>query len=137
MRKEDGKYQDVSIHFTLKGQSLDDVKTKLTEWFKSESGKKRVDLSDKDTVLHHCFLSRKEVLELGFSTDVVDYLESLCGNMVNWKYVSDSLHKSRELMLENLKRLDGLAIFVGDIVDGVFEEYDIVFSKGVNVMILK
>lgn len=111
---------DFSVHFTLKAQSLDEIKSKLGKWLAASN--KRI---TPHTVLHHCFLPREVVIAKGFDTSVVDYLDELAPNQVCWYNASPKgLGVSRFLMLQNLQRVGGTALFVGKVQDGASEEYD-------------
>jgi len=120
---------DFSLHFTLKGQTLREIFDKMF------SGTELDIINESDTtVLHHCFLPRNEVIEKGFTTDVVDFLDGQADQIVNWKNANESLDLSRLLMLQNLKRLNGIAFFIGVIKDGVLEEYNLAKSIGVRII---
>ena len=90
------------------------------------------------SVLHHCFLPEKIVLEKGFPNDIYDeILHPMFEDKVCWFGVSDyGLEWDRKLMLENLKKLNGVAIFVGEIKEGVKEEYDICQELGVECLVI-
>lgn len=134
------KKYDFSLHFTLKGQNMHAINKKLDAWL--ESNKKILDLSEKaenepETVLHHCFLSRERVLQKKFSLEVVDSLDELAGaQQVMWYDATEDLNMSRVLMLQNLKRLNGVALFVGAITDGVKEEYDLAMQEGIECILI-
>lgn len=109
---------DISIHFTLKGQTIEEIQGKLNDWFANKKHNPHM-------VLHHCFLPREIVVEKGFDTSVVDFLDGLADNQVRWYNTSPKgLGVSRFLMLQNLLRCNGTAIFIGDIKEGVLEEFD-------------
>jgi len=122
---------DYTIHFTIKEQSLDVIKEKLNNFLKENKDNL---VFDENTVLHHCFLPREVVKEKGFSTDLVDFLDTICPNQVRWFGVAPTLEKSRLLMLNNLNGMDGSAIFVGEIKEGVKEELDLAMDCGVDII---
>lgn len=129
------KKLDLSIHFTLKDQSIIDIEEKTDKWLE---GQTFIDFSEQEIpqplpILHHCFLPREVVVQKGFATDVVDMLDQIAGeNQVRWFGVSENLPMSRLLMLTNLKRVNGMALFVGEIKEGVKEEWDLAQSMGID-----
>lgn len=130
---------DVSIHFTIKDQPLDVIEDKINKWFRD--GKHVVDFSERTeprSILHHCFLPREIVIEKGFSEDLVDMLDMISEFQVRWFNThAYGLVWSRQLMLENLAKLGGTAIFVGEIKEGVKEEYDIAEKLGLDIIHIK
>lgn len=129
------KYFDFSIHFTLKEQSLDSIKEKLRKWYCENVG--TIDLTSKDrqTVMHHCFLPREIVIENAYSTSLVDMLDTITKTQVRWYNAGiEGLTESRWRMFENLKRVGGVAIFIGDIKEGVKEELEIANEKCIPVI---
>lgn len=135
---------DVSIHFTIKGQTTKELEAKLDAFCSGENfNNPKFDFSerqfdDKRNVLHHCFLPEKVVKEKGFSTEVYDdILHPFSEDKVCWYGTSDyGLVWDRRLMLENLKKLDGVAIFLGEIKEGVEEEYKIAQELGVECILI-
>jgi hypothetical protein len=135
---------DVSIHFTLKGQTTKEIAKKLDAFCDGENlNNPKFDFSERlegapRNVLHHCFLPEKVVKEKGFPTDVYDdILDPFSEDKVCWYGTSDyGLVWDRRLMLENLKKVDGLAIFVGDIKEGVEEEYNIAKELGIECLFI-
>ncbi len=122
---------DVSIHFTTKGQTVEEINKKLDQYFRENQHKLLFDFSESTTprsILHHCFLPEKLVIEKGFTTEIYDdILHSISENKVCWYGTSDyGLVWDRLLMLENLKKLNGVAIFIGEVKEGVLEEFNIV-----------
>ena len=135
---EQSKKYDASIHFTIKGQSMADIDKKIDNWLENQS---RIDFSESDetgrSVLHHCFLPRETVVAKGFGTEVVDALDEISGeNQIRWFGASETLGMSRLLMLQNLKRLNGIALFVGEVKEGVKEEYELATQIGVECILI-
>jgi len=127
-------YKDFSIHFTIKGQELSRIEQKFQDWSK---GHDLLDENNTGVRVHNCFLSRKDVEERGFDTGVVDFIESLTdANDINWFYSSPTLAMSRVQMLTTIKRLGGIAIFVGEIKEGVLEEMNLARELGVNIILI-
>jgi hypothetical protein len=121
-------YKDFSIHFTIKDQELDVIQDKFQK-FVNESG--LLNEENSTVRIHSCFLPRKVVEKQGFDTALVDYLETLTDNNdVNWYYAGTTLGMSRIQMLENIKRLGGVAIFIGEVRDGVLEELNLAKEIG-------
>lgn len=118
--------KDFSIHFTLKGQKLEDIEAAFDKW-QEETNCSLIDLSEDNSIqIHHCFLTRQEIEDKGFDTGVADFLDSLTDdNNINWSKASETLGYSRLLMFRTLNRLNGVCIFIGDIKDGVKEEFDL------------
>ena len=130
---------DVSIHFTIKGQNVEDLNSKLDKWFTENQENLLFDFSERTeprSVLHHCFLPKKIVEEKGFSTEVYDViLDSLSEQKVCWFGTSDyGLVWDRQLMLENIAKLDGVCVFLNEIKEGVKEEYDIAKELGIDII---
>lgn len=138
MTKQSKKY-DASIHFTIKGQTMKEINKKIDNWLATQS---LIDFSEKaegepSAVLHHCFLPREMVVARGFSTEVVDTLDEISGeSQVRWFGASDDLGMSRLLMLQNIKRLKGIAIFVGEVKEGVKEEYELSSQMEVECVLI-
>lgn len=133
---------DVSIHFTIKGQTVEDINAKLDVYINNNQGKLPFDFSERTeprSVLHHCFLPEKVVKEKGFSTDIyTDILDPFSEQKVCWYGTSDyGLEWDRRLMLENLKKLNGLAIFIGEIKEGVADELQLCNELGVETLIIQ
>jgi len=131
---------DFSVHFTIKDQSLDDINKKLDDWL--VNNKSIMDLSERDInepriVLHHCFLPREIVVEKGFDTKLIDSLDELSEDQVRWFNCGEGgLGMSRLLMLQNLKRLSGVALFIGELKEGVKEEYELAVQIGVECILI-
>lgn len=132
---------DVSIHFTTKGQTVEEINTKLNDYIFKNNETMPFDFSEPSeprSVLHHCFLPEKVVKEKGFSTEIYDdVLHPTSEQKVCWFGTSDyGLVWDRRLMLENLKKLNGVAIFIGEIKEGVREEYDLALELGVDILLI-
>ena len=134
---------DLTVHFTLKGQQVSEIDRKLTDWLKSENYQGQFDFSQRlddepRNVLHHCFLPQRIIKEKGFSTEVWDFLEMVSDDIVCWHGVSGDLGLvwDRRYMLENLKKINGTAIFIGNIIEGVKEEYDIAQELGIDCILI-
>lgn len=131
--------KDVSIHFTIKGQTIQEVDKKFNNWIMCNSKNLPFDFSESTeprTVLHHCFLPKKEVEEKGLSTEIYDIvLDPTAEQQVCWYNASEfGLVWSRRLMLENIAKLKGIALFIGEIKEGVLEEYNIAKELGINII---
>ena len=132
---------DVSIHFTIKGQTVEDVNLKLDAYIEDNKDTLPFDFSERTTprsILHHCFLPKKQVIEHGFPTDIyTKILHPMSEHKICWFGTSDrGLEWDRMLMLENLAKLNGLAIFVGEIKGGVAEELQLCLELGVEALII-
>lgn len=128
---------DVSIHFTIKDQTVEELNNKLVKYIDENNEYLNFDFSERTeprSVLHHCFLPEKMVIEKGFSTDIYeDILHPTSEYKICWFGVSGcGLELDRKLMLENLAKLNGLSIFVGEIKDGVLEEFKLVKELGIE-----
>lgn len=139
------KHGDWSVHFTPKGQSVPQILGTLNDWLNSPEAKELLGIgseceTDEDypVVLHHCFMRKSDVELRGFSTEICDGLQEVsCGNQVCWNGVSEqNIETDRHLMLQNLQRVGGVAIFIGDIIDGVEEEYELCGKIGVSIVTL-
>lgn len=133
------KYKDFTLHFTIKDQSLEDLKKKFYEFDARtlEADEVLVTESDEEElVLHHCFLPPAIVSEKGLPTEVLDFLDTVCNEQVRWYQATDSLDFSRVMMLRNLKRLGGVAIFLGEIKEGVVQEYELAKHIGIPCILI-
>lgn len=137
------KKYDLSIHFTLKGQTCEEIEQKFRAWEQSKDYEGQFDEDETDdeirTVLHHCFLPEKVVKEKGFSREVWDLLDMLSEDIVCWNGVSGEdmgLVWDRIYMLENIKKLNGVSIFIGEIKEGVLEEYETAKRLGVDCILI-
>lgn len=132
---------DVSIHFTTKGQTVEELNNKLDKWIDENMGSLPFDFSEPTeprSVLHHCFLPEQVVQAKGFSNEIYDMiLNPTSEQKICWNGVSDyGLTWDRRLMLENLKKLNGIAVFIGEIKDGVQVEYDLVRELGIDHVLI-
>lgn len=133
--------RNASLHFTLKGQNIKNIKQKLTNWL--ETNEKGIlfisdthEYDDKGTVLHHCFMNRYQCSEKRLNTDIIDMIDSLTLNSVSW-YDENNLDGSRKSMLKYVHNRGGVAIFVGEIKDDVRKEYDMAKELGMNIIEIK
>lgn len=133
------KYFDVSFHFTLKTQKIEDIKNVINEFLEKTNliQRKYDENSNVALVVHNCFLTRKIVIEKGFDTELVDFINSIGDVTVNWFDEMQNISEQRMKMLVNLKRLNGLAIFVGDNIEGVADEMVIVKELGIATIHIK
>lgn len=132
---------DVSIHFTTKGQTVEELNNKFDKWIDENKSNLPFDFSEPSeprSVLHHCFLPEKVVEEKGFSTEIYDtILNPTSEHKICWYGVSDyGLVWDRQLMLENLKKCNGIAVFIGEIKDGVKVEFDLVQELGIDYVLI-
>lgn len=103
----------VAISFTLKNQSFDKIKEEVKSIIGSQ-GEQRVEYV-------HGFLTRQEVIEKGFSTEVVDFLDKVLP-------IQSKFSGNREEMVKYVGLVHGEVYIIGDVVDGVKEEFDL-YSK--------
>jgi len=132
---------DVSLHFTIKGQTVQEIDQKLEKYFQENKENLIFDFSEPSTprsVLHHCFLPEQMVKDKGFSTEVYDeILHTMSEHKVCWFGSSDyGLEWDRRLMLENIAKLGGVSVFVGEIKEGVKDEYDLAQELGVECILI-
>ena len=138
------KKYDISIHFTLKSQTVEQVDEKFSKWLDSDNYQGQFDFSENDeeeprNVLHHCFLPKEKVIARKIGTEVWDFLDTISEHIICWNGVwndGDSLYWDRRLMLENIQKSNGISIFIGDIIDGVKEEYDIAQELGIECIVI-
>jgi hypothetical protein len=138
------KKYDLSIHFTLKGQTVEQIDQKLNNWLDSDKYQGQFDFSENDedeprNVLHHCFLPKEKVIARQIGTEVWDFLDTISEHIICWNGVwndGDSLCWDRRLMLENIQKVNGISIFIGDIIEGVKEEYDIAVELGIDCILI-
>ena len=138
------KKYDLSIHFTLKGQTIEQIDEKFSNWLDSDNYQGQFDFSENDeeeprNVLHHCFLPKEKVIARKIGTEVWDFLDTISEHIVCWNGVwndGESICWDRRLMLENIQKVDGISIFIGDIIEGVKEEYDIAQDLGIDCILI-
>ena len=138
------KKYDLSIHFTLKGQTVEQVDEKFSKWLDSDNYQGQFDFSENDeeeprNVLHHCFLPKEKVIVRKIGTEVWDFLDTISEHIICWNGVwndGDSLYWDRRLMLENIQKINGISIFIGDIIEDVKEEYDIAQELGIECIVI-
>jgi hypothetical protein len=111
----------VAVSFTLKNQSLEDIRTAL-EGISLELGE--------DVTLVHGFLTREEVVEKGFGTEVVDLLDKLFPNQINFS-------GKRQDMVDYVTAMGAEVYVIGSIIDGVKEEYELYQDAGVTVNLVE
>lgn len=132
---------DISVHFTIKDQSIESINEKLDNYFKENQNSFKFDFSEPTnprSILHHCFLPEKIVKEKGFDESIYqDILHPFSEHKVCWYGTSDyGLIWDRRLMLENIKKLNGLAVFIGKIDEGVKVEYDLAVELDVEILLI-
>jgi len=125
-------YKNYTIHFTIKDQSLEKIKEKLKKYLD------KLPFQEKALAFHHCFMPRTLVEEKGFSTDLVDVLDELCiPDQIRWYNTTDSIAESRRLMLNNIAQIPrAQALFIGEIKEGVKEEYDLAKQLGIDCVLI-
>ena len=100
----------IIIAFTLKGQSFEEIKKHLIAIKERQS----------PTVVIHGFMPKREVVERGFSTEVVDTLQELFPVQLN-------MYNGGPMRLEMVsvaKKLCSEVFVIGEIIEGVKEEVD-------------
>lgn len=129
------QYQDITIHFSIKDQDIFKIIYDLKDCIESDDGPENGgDLIKNNAIIHHCHMRKQDVISKGFSTELYDQLDSIKLKKVCWNgSTNDGLNVDRILMLDNLKKVNGIAIFIGEIKDGVKEEYDYCISNDINV----
>ena len=104
--------QVIAISFTLKGQDFKSIKERLD----------LVKKSYPEVELVHGFMPKQVVKEKGFSTEVVDTLDEYFPNQKNF-------FGDREGMAQYVAEKNGLVLILGDVVEGVLEEYNLYKSQ--------
>ena len=133
--------RDISIHFTTKGQTVKEISEKFDNYFTENQETLKFDFSEPTsprTILHHCFLPEKVVKEKGVSNGIYDdILHPTSEHKICWFGTSDyGLEHDRLYMLENLAKLNGLAVFIGKIKDGVLDEFKIVQDLKIDYILI-
>ena len=84
--------------------------------------------------LHHGFLSREEVLARNLPTNVIDAIERLFPNTVQYSPIDGDYEKMRSTMASEAKDLDNaLVIVIGPVVEGVEEEVTAYAKAGMGI----
>lgn len=110
----------IAISFTLKGQELSSIRNVLEGIAARHEGEELI----------HGFMPRELVIEKGFSTELVDMLDELFP-------VQHIFFGRREEMVKYANSVKAFAIFVGEIKEGVAEEYDLYLNKAPKCNILE
>ena len=109
----------IIIAFTLKGQSFEEIKKHLIAIKERQS----------PTVVIHGFMPKSEVVERGFSTEVVDTLQELFPVQLN-------MYNGGPMRLEMVsvaKKLGAEVFVIGEIIEGVKEEVDMYALNNITV----
>ena len=154
------KKYDISIHFQTKTNKVSEINKKISDYLDSENYKKysifgeresevikgtvNIKYTEPRTTLHHCFLRQQELSKLNLPKEKValieetfDFIGSLSEDIIQWKGAStyeDALCWDRRYMLENIKKCNGVSIFIGEIIDGVKDEYDIALELNLDII---
>lgn len=125
------KAHDFSLHFTIKGQSVEEIKQAFADFVVDQHFYPNVG------IMHHCFLPRKIVTEKGFPTELVDFLDEVTPRNVCWNDGITDIHDHRLSMIQHMTATNGLAIFIGEIKEGVAEELDLCHKWGLQTIKIK
>ena len=130
---------DISVHFTPKVHTITEINQKLDAYIKEKGDYLQFDFSEPTTphtTLHHCFLPEQVVKDNNFSTEIYDdFLHPLSEHKVCWFGTSGmGITWDRIYMLENIHKLGGISLFIGDIVEGVETEYKLASELGINII---
>lgn len=124
------KYSDVSIHFQWETHTLEDIECAINDYFNTV---KELDFDfcyetqgDSRTVLHHCFENRNDEKE-----GLYEIIDMLASDDVCW---NTGANRQNILMLENVKKLGGASIFVGDIIGDVAKDFCIAERMGIPII---
>lgn len=112
----DRKY--VSVHFTLKGTDWKEIQ-KALHMFR--------DGLPEEVVLVNAFMSLPAINNSGFDPKVRTLLDTLFPEQENFYH--DETGPDREGMIEFLKDKDCVCFFIKPIIEGVKEEYDLVYEE--------
>lgn len=133
------KYKDFSLHFTTKEQSLKGIEQKWNDFDAETLESGEVFAEESELIFHHCFLPESLVANGDYPQivhDTIEFLDSVAEEQVRWFQTEVTVEASRYAMLRNLKRVGGVAIFVGEIKERVKTEYELVRSLGVDCILL-
>jgi hypothetical protein len=125
------------LHFTLKGTDFEKIKKSITETL--QLLKKELLLGNDDILLHHCFLSREELIERGWSLEVDDWFNSLKYNVKCWmkdKTIQDCTEQRKKMFDYLSDDKNAISIFIQPIVQGVDEELKLA-TKVINRVLIK
>lgn len=94
----------------------------------------------KINTIHHCFLDRDTVIERGFDTSVVDFLDAasveIGADQEIWSTKRSDIYVCRVAMLKEVKDRKGVAIFIGNLIEEVAEEIKFAHFLGVPIFII-
>lgn len=122
---------DFSLHFTEKNQDLETLKKKFREYSNNH-----FNLSSKSSqayCMHHCFVPREQ-LKQTMNEYVCDFLDSISPRQMRWYTATTRKENNCIEMLKNLRKINGVAIFLGNINDDVAHELAVAKQAGVEII---
>lgn len=131
---EKPKYPFVSVHFTIKDQSFESLQKLLHKLVTTWMPTFVFSNNEIGTVAAHCFLPKETVIEKGYSMDLYDRLLDPFFPKQQCMFREGDIQRSRQNLLSRVKAENGYAIFIGDIKEGVKEEYDLATELGVQIL---
>jgi hypothetical protein len=131
---------NVSLHFTLKSNTLEEIKTSFE---KLRSYLKEIQKRD-GLIIHHCFLPRHIVEFKKFDTSLVEFLETIGFETKCWLAESTAetfqfsdVESARKSMLDLIQSTNGTSIFIGRIADGCKDELSITDDLAIKTIQLR
>ena len=112
--------QAIVLAFTLKGQDQNKIIEKIKE----------ASVKYADHLCIHGFMTRKEVVEKKLPTDILDAIETYFPKRANF-YVKGPL---RQEMCEWAKLVNAIVVIIGEVKEGVQEEYNLYMAAGLNIV---
>ena len=106
----------ILLSFTLKNQKQEEILDALAKVYTKHRG----------AILLHGFMPKKELMAKGIDTTIVDALHTYFPKQINFYCDGKPL---RYLMAEAAMQLGATIIVIGNIVDGVKEEFDLYQSN--------
>lgn len=131
---EKPKYPFVSVHFTIKDQSFESLRILLNKLVTTWEPTFVFTNNEIGTVVVHCFLPKEVVKEKGYSMDLYDQLLDPFFPKQQCIFREGDIQRSRENLLSRVKEENGYAIFIGDVKEGVQEEWDLAKELGVKIL---
>jgi hypothetical protein len=139
MNCNDVNVDNVSVHFTTKDQTVDEIKKAWNRFEGSKDYPEAMQVSFHNTqegsVVHHCFLPIDELIKRNIPTDAVEFVEmEFAENSKCWWEEDRPVEACRKEMIDFVAREKGLCFFIGNIrASGVKQEWDYANSIGVKV----
>lgn len=120
--------KNISLHFTPKGQDLKELIKKAEDVITILS------TCENELILHHAFLTRKQCEDKGFSCEIPNMFDRFKGLGVSIIENTCTIYAPTEARKEVYANMpySPVAFFIGEIKEGLLEEYSMMTKAGVE-----